>query len=74
MQLSAANLLIAAQQVARQAPQAQATQASFASALTKEKPADGAFAPLDFKQTTAPARQEPAAVPTRPGAMLDIRV
>jgi hypothetical protein len=67
MQLSAANLLIAAQQVARQAPQAQATQA-------KEKPADGVFAPLDFKQTAAPARQEPAPAPSRPGATLDIRV
>ena len=77
MQLSAANLLIAAQQAAsRQAPQPKANQ--FAAALATEAKKEALFAPLDFKQTAepaAPARPQAASSPaTRPGAMLDIRV
>ena len=67
MQLSPANLLLAAQQTPRQAPQPQP--AAFGAALAQAK---GDFAPLDFKQA-APA-PKPAAPAQRPGATLDIRV
>ncbi len=78
MQLSAANLLLAAQQTAKQTPQPNAP--GFASALAAQSRKDDLFAPLDFKQT-APAPQ-PAAqprpaqaeAPARAGATLDIRV
>ena len=89
MQLSAANLLIASQQLARgQAaakPDANA-QAQFASALAKEKGVETAdFAPMEFKQAAPakPARSTvlPAATPAtgynpgqRLGGNLDIRV
>ncbi|MEI9997113.1 MAG: hypothetical protein WDM91_21130 [Rhizomicrobium sp.] len=85
MQLSAANLLIAAQQLSRGAARPPADgQTPFASALAKEKGADAAsFEPMDFKPATA---ARPSAVPlaqapapaynagTRLGANLDIRV
>ncbi len=75
MQLSAANLLIAAQQAARPAPQAGAPK--FAAALAAENTKDDAFAPLAFRQTAGAAPARPATVqnpPSRPGAALDIRV
>ena len=86
MQLSAANLLIASQQIARgsnqPSPQAQA---QFASALAKEKGAEPAqFEGIDFKQTspaTKPSLAAPAQAPAAGynasspiGANLDIRV
>jgi hypothetical protein len=86
MQLSAANLLIASQQIARGAQQpARDAQAQFAAALAKEKTAASAtsFEPLDFKQAASEPAAAPAAAPTRPAAMaqsgplganLDIRV
>ncbi|HXC56525.1 MAG TPA: hypothetical protein VNU97_14600 [Rhizomicrobium sp.] len=86
MQLSAANLLIASQQIARGASQpSPQAQAQFASALAKEKGADAmGFAPMDFKQT-APAATPSQAAPAQAsaagygtasplGANLDIRV
>ena len=85
MQLSAANLLIASQQIARgvQQPPRDA-QVQFAAALAKEKSVAGAtsFEPMDFKQT-APDTHASAAASPRPaaygassplGANLDIRV
>lgn len=86
MQLSAANLLIASQQIARGShqPSAQA-QAQFAGALAKEKGVEPAgFEAMDFKQT-APAAKPSAAAPAQTpatgynaaspiGANLDIRV
>ena len=76
MQLSAANLLLAAQQAIRPAPQPKAP--AFASELSGAQKGGDAFAPLDFKQTAEPAPQtRPALVqtaPSRPGAALDIRV
>ncbi len=85
MQLSAANLLIASQQLASgsQPPSPQA-QAQFSAALAKENGVEGAgFEPMDFKQA-APAKQA-AAAPAQPpaaaygggspiGGNLDIRV
>jgi hypothetical protein len=89
MQLSAANLLIASQQIARGAQQpAPDTQAKFAAALAKEKSASGvtAFEPLEF---APPATSSPLSAPvsdtsgvpasgygrTSPlGANVDIRV
>ncbi|HWA88511.1 MAG TPA: hypothetical protein VG889_00640 [Rhizomicrobium sp.] len=69
MQLSAANLLLAAQQTPRQVPQPKP--AAFEAALAAETKD---FAPLDFKQT-APAAAPPMPGPAqRPGATLDIRV
>lgn len=75
MQLNGANLLIAAQQAARQAPQAQPNAKAFASALADHTKNDS-FAPLDFKQTAAPAAPRPAAPaqPARMGSQLDIRI
>jgi hypothetical protein len=86
MQLSAANLLIASQQIARgsnqPSPQAQA---QFATALAKEKGVEApAFEAMDFKQTAPAAKPAPAA-PAQPpqagynaaspiGANLDIRI
>lgn len=80
MQLSAANLLIAAQQLSR--PQAPAQGgAQFASALAKDGGVEGAgFEPMAFKQTAtakAPAQTPaPAAASGRGplGANIDIRV
>ena len=72
MQLSPANLLLAAQQTPRQAPQPQP--AAFGAALAQAK---GDFASLDFKQAApaaTPAAPKPAAPAQRPGATLDIRV
>ncbi len=86
MQMSAANLLIASQQIARGAvrppPDAQA---QFAAALAKEKGVASAdFEPMQFKQTAAPAKAASAAPAQTPsagyaggarlGAALDIRV
>jgi hypothetical protein len=86
MQLSAANLLIASQQIARGAAQpAPGAQAQFASALAKEGGVSPAsFEPMDFKQAAAPAKAAVAA-PAQPpaagyggasplGANIDIRV
>ncbi|HEX4301215.1 MAG TPA: hypothetical protein VHZ78_00370 [Rhizomicrobium sp.] len=84
MQLSAANLLIASQQLARgsQQPSPQA-QAQFSAALAKENGVED-FAPLDFKKS-APAAKAPDPAPAPApstgyggasplGARLDIRV
>jgi hypothetical protein len=75
MQLSAANLLVAAQQAARQAQQPQPK--AFAAALAESAKED-LFAPLDFKTAprlvapSQPARNIPAA--PQLGANLDIRI
>ena len=65
MQLSAANLLVASQQIARAAqPPAPDAQAKFAALLAKEKPAAAAatFEPLEFALAAPPAtRQAPPA-------------
>jgi len=81
MQLSAANLLIASQQVAagtaKAAPDAKA---QFSAALAKENAVVGAgFEPLDFKKASgAPAAPSATAPsyggPARIGAQVDIRV
>jgi len=72
MQISAANLLLAAQQAARQASSPPSP--AFASALAAETRKEELFAPLDFKQA-APARAAAnAGPPARAGATLDIRV
>ena len=84
MQLSAANLLIASQQIARGAakPSPEA-HAQFTAALAKEKGVETAsFEPMDFKQTQAkPPLATPAPAPpagynaaSRLGANIDIRV
>lgn len=60
MQISPTNFLVAAQQIAKAAPQAKAS---------------AAFEPLDFKQATPAARETPAYDPkARPGSQIDIRV
>lgn len=84
MQLSAANLLIASQQIARGAakPSPEA-HAQFTAALAKEKGVEASsFEPMDFKQTQAkpspatPAPVQPAGynAASRLGANIDIRV
>ena len=84
MQLSAANLLIASQQIARGAakPSPEA-HAQFTAALAKEKGVEtSSFEPMDFKQTQAkpsPAMAAPAQptgynAASRLGANIDIRV
>lgn len=76
MQINGANLLIAAQQAAKHAPQAkQPTAKPFAEALADHGKGDS-FAPLNFKQTAEPARAPaPAQTPaTRPGSQIDIRI
>ncbi len=86
MQLSAANLLIASQQIARGAakPSSEA-QAQFTAALAKEKGAAVAdFEPMEFRPASAPAKPASAAPTQAPsagynagarlGATLDIRV
>jgi hypothetical protein len=73
MQLSAANLLVAAQQIARQVQQPNAK--AFSAALASE--ADDLFAPLDFKQTAGVSAPRPASsqsAPSRMGTQLDIRI
>jgi len=76
MQLSAANLLLAAQQAIRPAPQPKVP--AFAAELSGAQKGGDAFAPLDFKQTTEPTSQPRPALAqgalSRPGATLDIRV
>ena len=77
MQLNGANLLIAAQQAARQASQVQSNAKAFCAALASASSKDDLFAPLDFKQPErAPAmRPTPAQGPTQlPGSRLDIRI
>jgi hypothetical protein len=79
MQLSAANLLIASQQIARgQQKAAPDARAQFTAALAKEKDVQPAsFEPMEFKQTTAtPAPAQPAAynAVARVGSQIDIRV
>ncbi|HEY0107405.1 MAG TPA: hypothetical protein VGB91_15095 [Rhizomicrobium sp.] len=82
MQLSAANLLIASQQLARgNAKPTPDAPAQFASALAKQKGVEG-FEPMNFK--SAPAPSAPAPAPAAPaksynlaarlGANIDIRV
>jgi hypothetical protein len=75
MQLNGANLLIAAQQAARQAPQAQPNAKAFSAALASGAARDGLFAPLDFKQTAPLPRLAPtqSASPLL-GTHLDIRI
>jgi len=83
MQLSAANLLIASQQLQRPRAAADA-QAQFASAMAKENgPEQAGFEPMDFKQA-APAKTAPTSAASAPsagyggsarlGANIDIRV
>jgi hypothetical protein len=81
MQLSAANLLIASQQIARGVqPPPREVQAQFAAALAKEGSAE--FEPMDFKKTGPERPQTPAATPHSTvfgqpgplGANVDIRV
>ena len=85
MQLSAANLIIASQQLARgaAAPRPEAA-AQFTAALAKENGVEASgFEPMDFKQA-APARAQAPAAPATPaagynagsriGATIDIRV
>ncbi len=87
MQLSAANLIIASQQLARGvAKPAPDAAAQFAQALAKEQGAKetGAFEAIDFKQTPAPAKSVASAPAQAPatgynaaqtlGGNLDIRV
>jgi hypothetical protein len=86
MQLSAANLLIASQQIARGATQPSPdARAQFTAALAKEKGVDSAsFEPMDFKQSAPTAKATPAAPAQTPsagyggamrlGANIDIRV
>jgi hypothetical protein len=78
MQLSAANLLVAAQQIARQVQQPQPNAKAFTAALASETSKDDLFAPLDFKQTAstpAPSQQPPSpATSQRLGANVDIRI
>ena len=83
MQLSAANLLIASQQIARGASKPPAdAQAQFAGALAKEKGVEG-FEPMQFRAAAAPSKPAaPSATaptptysgPVRLGANIDIRV
>lgn len=73
MQISAANLLLAAQQTARQ-PQPRA--AAEVPASRAEKAKEALFAPLEFKQASpapavAPRQQTPL---QKPGTHLDIRI
>ena len=86
MQLSAANLLIASQQLARAAQKSPSdVEAQFAAALAKEKSAPGAtsFEPIEFRQGAPYPSAASAAVPARPegyaparllGAHLDIHI
>jgi len=77
MQLSAANLLIAAQQAAKAFPAPRPEGSAFSAALAKEA---APFEPLPFKDAPASERQAPAPsapVPTasaRLGSQVDIRV
>jgi hypothetical protein len=78
MQINGANLLIAAQQAAKQAPQAQPNAKAFTSALAEHSGGDS-FAPLDFKQTAAAPAPRPAASQSQSpaqklGGTLDIRI
>ncbi len=86
MQLSAANLIIASQQLARGAAKPAADGAQFAQALAKEQGAKetSAFEAIDFKSAGTPARPAAAAPAQAPatgygaagplGGNLDIRV
>jgi hypothetical protein len=86
MQLSAANLIIASQQIARGAAKPAADGGQFAQALAKEGGVKemAAFETLDFKQAPAPAKASAAAPAQAPatgygaagplGGNLDIRV
>ena len=77
MQLSAANLLIAAQQAAKASPAPRPDGSAFAAALAKEATP---FEPLPFK--TAPAAEQPSQPSSAPaptaaapkGSQVDIRV
>jgi len=77
MQLSAANLLIAAQQAAKASPAPRPDGSAFSAALAKEATP---FEPLPFKTTSA--TEQPAAAPSAPaptaaarlGSQVDIRV
>jgi len=75
MQLSAANLLIAAQQAAKASAAPRPDAGAFSAALAKEATP---FEPLPFKD--APATGQPAAAPSAPvaaariGSQVDIRV
>ena len=83
MQLSAANLLIASQQLSR-AAQPVPRDGQFAAALARENSAAGVntFVPLEFAEASPPAlTAAPAApvivvrnAPEPPGTRLDIRV
>ena len=83
MQLSAANLLIASQQLLRGAsPNPAAAKAAFSETLTKETGAS--FEPMEFRKPAAPAASAASPSPTTSatsygraatlGSQLDIRV
>jgi len=77
MQLSAASLLIAAQQAARQAQSAQPNAKAFSAALAADSSKDELFAPLAFKQTAPVPETRPApaqGATSRLGTQLDIRI
>jgi len=75
MQLNGASLLIAAQQAAKQAPQAQPNAKAFAASLAEHTKGGDSFAPLDFKQTAStPHLATAPAQPARMGSQLDIRI
>jgi hypothetical protein len=74
MQLSAASLLLAAQQSAK--PRSQAASGGFATALSEHQRSEG-FAPIDFKQPAKPAQsasQASQSASARLGMAIDIRV
>jgi hypothetical protein len=74
MQLSAASLLLAAQQSAK--PHPPSAQSGFAAALSEHEKTES-FAPIDFWQpakTATAASPAPQAMPARLGAAIDIRV
>ena len=75
MQISSANTLIAAQQAKHAPPQAKPAGKPFAEALAGHDGHDS-FAPLKFKQATAPAPVAPQAQNSaaRLGSQLDIRI
>jgi hypothetical protein len=80
MNLSAANLLAAAQQAVRQVQQPQPNAKAFSAALSSASAKDDLFAPLDFKQSmpsappAMPQTQSGLVTGQRPGANLDIRI
>jgi hypothetical protein len=77
MQLSAANLLLTAQQVAHQARQPAPDAKAFLGSLSQSAKEE-LFAPLEFQQTSSPSTHTPATPARNPegklGASLDILI